>query len=89
MAFAVRLHILVDNTTDPKFVGSVVCEATDSYMQFRRLLEDISIVDWPFLFWDNVNHCTINPKLERVNKVRTNVFVIANKESNGLGCKRR
>jgi hypothetical protein len=64
MAFAVRLHTFVDSTTDPKFVGSVDCEAIDSYMQFRRLLEDISVVDWWFLFWDNTNHCTINPKLE-------------------------
>jgi hypothetical protein len=45
MAFAVRLHTLVDITIDPEFVGSVDCEATDSYMQFQRLLEDISIMD--------------------------------------------
>jgi hypothetical protein len=64
MGFAMRLHTLVDSTTDPEFVGLVDCKATDSYMQFRRLLENISIVDWPFLFWDNTNHCTINPKLE-------------------------
>jgi hypothetical protein len=50
MAFVMRLHTLVDNIVDPEFVGSVDCEATDSYMQFRRLLEDISIVDWPFFF---------------------------------------
>jgi hypothetical protein len=87
MAFAVRLHTLVDNTTDPEIVGSVDCEATDSYMQFRRLLEDISIVDWPFFFWYNANHCTINPKLERVNKVQIDVFLIANEESGGFSSK--
>ena len=45
MAFAVRLHNLVDNTIHPKFVGSIDCKATNLYMQFRRLLEDIGIVD--------------------------------------------
>jgi hypothetical protein len=45
MAFAMRLHTLVDSTADPEFVGSIDCEATNSYMQFQRLLEDISIVD--------------------------------------------
>jgi hypothetical protein len=87
--FAVRLHTLIDSIVDVEFVGSIDCEATDSYMQFRRLLEDISIVDWPFFFWDNANHCTINLELERVNKVRIDVFVIANEESGGFGCKRR
>jgi hypothetical protein len=84
-----KITVLVDSTVDLEFVGFVDCEATDSYMQFRRLLENISIVDWPFLFWDNVNHCTINSKLELVNKVRIDVFVIANEESGGLGCKHR
>jgi hypothetical protein len=46
-------------------------------------------VDWLILFWDDANHCTINPKLERVNKVRIDVFIITNEESGGLGCKRR
>jgi hypothetical protein len=45
MAFAVRLHTLIDSTNDPEFVGSIDCKATDLYMQFQRLLEDISIVD--------------------------------------------
>ena len=45
MAFVVKLHTLTDNTDDPKFVGSVDCKAIDPYMQFKRLLEDISIVD--------------------------------------------
>jgi hypothetical protein len=30
MAFAVRLHILVDNIVDIEFVGSVDCKATNS-----------------------------------------------------------
>jgi hypothetical protein len=46
-------------------------------------------MDWPFLFWNNANHCTINSKLEGVNKVQTNVFVIVNKESGSLGYKHR
>ena len=89
MAFAVRLHTFVDNIIDPQFVGSIDCQATDLCMQFQRLLEDISIVDWLFFFWYNKNHCSINPKLEQVNKVWIDVFVIANKESGGLGCKCR
>jgi hypothetical protein len=49
MAFVVRLHTLIDSIANPVFVGSVDCKATNSYMQFQRLLEDICIVDWPFL----------------------------------------
>jgi hypothetical protein len=50
MTFSVRLHILYEVGAEADLVGSIDCEATDSYHTFRKLLEDISIVDWPFLF---------------------------------------
>ena len=87
--FCSKVITLIDSTIELQFVSSVDCEAIDLYMQFWRLLENINIMDWPFLFWDSANHCTINPKPKQVNKVWTDVFVIANKESGGLGYERR
>ena len=46
-------------------------------------------MDWPFFFWDDLNHCILNPKLERMYKVQTNVFIIAIEEGGSLGYKYR
>ena len=83
------MHTFTESTVDPEFIGSIDCEASDSYMQFRGLLEDNNIMEWPFLFGDISNHCSVNPKLEPVNKVRADVYVIANEGIGGLGSKRR
>ena len=55
MSFTVRLHSLFNIGAEPKFVGSIDCEPTNSYYAFRKVLEDIFIVDWPFSFWDSIN----------------------------------
>jgi hypothetical protein len=46
------------------------------------LLEEIGIVDWPFQFWNSKINSRINKKLERLNKVLPNMYVILN--SNAL-----
>jgi hypothetical protein len=49
MSFPVRLHTISEIGTGVDLVGSINCEATDSNYIFRRLLEEISIVEWPFV----------------------------------------
>jgi hypothetical protein len=65
MSFLVRLHTILEIGTEIDLVGSIDYEATDSFYIFRKLLEEISIVEWPFVFWNIVNHCAFNPKLEQ------------------------
>jgi hypothetical protein len=89
MSFSVRLHTICEVGAEADLVGSIDCEATDSYHTFRKLLEDICIVDWPFLFWDFVNSCAVNPKLERVNKIRPNVYVLSSDHASNSAKRRR
>jgi hypothetical protein len=70
-------------------VGAIDYEATDLYHTFQKLLEDISIVDWLFLFWDFVNSCVVNPNLERVNKVRPDVYVLPSNHASNSAKRRR
>ena len=84
MYFFMRLHSI------PKVgvIGLIDYTIIDSYLKFIALLKDIAIVDWPF-FWDNLNHCSINLKLERVTRVHPIVFLVPNDQSYGSSFKSR
>ena len=64
------------SSTNPEFIGPCKYELGDTYAAFRVLLEEIGIVGWPFQFWDSEIYCRINKKLERLNKVRPNIYVV-------------
>jgi hypothetical protein len=78
----VRLHTISEIRAEVDLVGSIDCEATNLYYTFWKLLEEISIVKGPFVFWDTINHYVVNPKLERVNKVRRDVYVLPSEQLN-------
>jgi hypothetical protein len=75
-------------STDPKCIGPCKCELGDTYAAFHALLEEIGVVDWPFQFRDSEINYRINKKLERLNKVRPNVYVVPD-SSASLSCTKR
>jgi hypothetical protein len=76
MSFPMRLLTILEIGTKADLVGSINCEATNLYHNFRKLLEEISIVKFPFVFWNIMNHCVVNPKLEQVNKVQRDMYML-------------
>jgi hypothetical protein len=57
MSFSMKLYTILEIGAEVDLVGSIDYQALDSYYTFRKLLEEISIVEWPFVFWNTVNHC--------------------------------
>jgi hypothetical protein len=82
MGFQIKLFSISTPSVDPEFIGSCEYELGDTYVKFQVLLEEIGIVDWPFQFWNSKINSRINKKLERLNKVLPNMYVILN--SNAL-----
>ena len=52
MSLKLKLFSFVDAYASPKFIRSCECVEGDTYAKLKALLEDIHIVDWPFLIFD-------------------------------------
>jgi hypothetical protein len=76
MCFEMKLFSLANSNASPKAIGPCECVDGYTYAKLRPLLEGIHIVDWPFEFFDVENRCRINYKLEGLNRLSLDVYVL-------------
>lgn len=70
------LWTLFSEDANPQCLGSLDCTENDSYAALRVLLEEAEILDGDFDFWDPSLKCRIRKKLERLNKIGSDAFMI-------------
>ena len=70
------LWTLLSEDANPQCLGSLDCTENDSYAALRVLLEEAEILDDGFDFWDPSLKCRIRKKLERLNKIGSDAFMI-------------
>jgi hypothetical protein len=70
------LWTMLNEDAYPQCLGSLDCTENDSYAALRVLLEEAEILDGGFDFWDPSLKCRIRKKLERLNKIGSDVFMI-------------
>lgn len=71
------------------WVGTVDVNDGDSYAALRVVLDDPPALDWPYDFWDVEEGCRIRQKLERLNKLPSEVLIVRQAEGVEEGAKRR
>ena len=76
MSFKVKLFSLEHEWSSPEKIGPIIAKEGESYANLRIRLEDADVVDWPFLFWDVEDKVKINMKLEKLNTILPEMYVI-------------
>ena len=82
MSFKLKLLPFANSNANPKHTGPCKCVEGNTYAKLRPLLEGVHIVDWHFQFFNVGNRCRINYKLEGLNKVSLDVYVLSLVEPN-------
>ena len=60
----------------PEFYSKVKVFVDETYASLRIRLEEKEALEWPFEFWDNEEHCRIRLKMEGLNDVLVDVYVL-------------
>ena len=60
----------------PAFCSKVKVFEDETYALLRMRLEEKVALDWPFEFWDNKAHCRIRQKMEALNDVVSDVYIL-------------
>ena len=76
MSLKLKLFSILDSNTSPTLIGPCERIEGNTYAKLIPLLDDIHIVDWPFQFFDVESTCKIKCKLEGLNKVSLNLYVM-------------
>ena len=76
MASKIKLFSLEREDANPNFIGQVDAVDTKQYVSLRLWLEEFSVVDWPFNFWDVEDKYRMKGKLEGMTTVDPKVYVI-------------
>lgn len=72
----ITLWTLEDEADEPEWFGKVVGGGTMTYAPLRSRLEENETLEWGFEFWDVEDKRRMRKKLEGLNDVSANVYVI-------------
>jgi hypothetical protein len=76
MSTKVALCTLQSEASAPELEGPMGCCKGDTCVDLRVRLEASRVLDWSFQFWDYDQKCRIKNKMERLNPIGNNVYVI-------------
>jgi hypothetical protein len=76
MPTKVVLYTLQSEASAPELEGPMGCCEGDTCADLRVRLEAAGVLDWSFQFWDYDQNCRIKNKMERLNLIGNNVYVI-------------
>jgi hypothetical protein len=76
MPTKVVLYTLQSEASTPELEGPMGCCEGDTCANLRMRLEAARVLDWSFQFWDYDQKCRIKNKMERLNLIGNNVYVI-------------
>lgn len=85
----VKLWTLSDEGAPPTLFGPLRVGDVESFAQLRGTLEAEQVLEFSFDFWDVEDCCRINLRLERLNKIQGDVYVIQSATENVSNAKRR
>lgn len=88
MAYRTKLYSLEDESDKPKWVGPIDADRGESFTKLRLRLEEWTIFQWKFDFWDDEEKCRLNQVLERLNTIQDTVYVIKSDDEEP-SCKRQ
>jgi hypothetical protein len=76
MPTKVALYTSQSEASAPELEGLMGCCEGDTCADLHVRLEAAGILDWSFQFWNYDQKCRIKNKMERLNPIRNNVYVI-------------
>ena len=76
MAIQVKIWTMGSDLGIPKFYSKVKVLADETYASLRLRLEEKQALEWPFQFWDKEDCCRIRQKMEGLNDVVADVYVL-------------
>ena len=76
MSTKIKLWTLESEDAAPELLGPLDYKEGDTYAVLRTTLEEADVVDWPFSFWDTQTRCRIKERLEKLNRVGLEVFLL-------------
>ena len=76
MAGVVKIWTLESESSAPELFDKVSADVKETLASFRLLLETEEVLDWEFNFWDVEDKRRMKKKVERLNDVSANVYVI-------------
>jgi hypothetical protein len=76
MPTKVALYTLYSEASVPELEGPMGCCEGDTCVDLHVRLEAAGVLDWSFQFWDYDQKCRIKNKMERLNPIGNNVYVI-------------
>jgi hypothetical protein len=76
MLTKVVFYTLQSEAPAPELEGPMGCCEGDTCVDLRVRLEVAGVLDWSFQFWDYDKNCPIKNKMERLNPIENNVYVI-------------
>jgi hypothetical protein len=76
MPTKVALYTLQSEASTPELEGPMGCCEGDTCVDLHVRLEAAGVLDWSFQFWNYDQKCRIKNKMERLNPIGNNVYVI-------------
>jgi hypothetical protein len=76
MPTKVALYTLQSEASALELEGPMDCCKGDTCADLHVRLEVVGVLDWSFQFWDYDQKCRIKNKMERLNPIGNNVYVI-------------
>ena len=76
MSSSTKIFAIESEGDAPEYVGPVNVGLDWTYANLRDYLQDNSVLDWQFQFWDIEESSKIRVKLERLNTIPLKVYVI-------------
>ena len=76
MAKQVKIWTMDVDYSIPEFYSKVKVVVDETYASLRACLEEKQALEWPFQFWDNEERCRIRQKIEGLNDVLADVYVL-------------
>jgi len=89
MSTKIKLWTLESEDAAPELLGPLDYKEGDTYAALRTTLEEANVVDWPFSFWDTQTRCRIKERLEKLNRVGPEVFLLPSSTDVSGGRKRK
>jgi hypothetical protein len=76
MPTKIALYTLQSEASALELEGPIGCCEGNTCANLRMRLEAAGVLDWSFQFWDYDQKCRIKNKMERLNPIGNNVYVI-------------
>ena len=76
MVMQVKIWTMDADYSILEFYSKVKVLLDETYASLRICLEEKQALEWPFEFWDNKEHCRIRLKMEGLNNVLADVYVL-------------